>query len=150
MKQCKDNENEAQFIPLGSKYNIKRMATEQGSYEHVVMLHQMDLKFIAESKNKNEDKFKFQGQSVISQRWFNLDLEWIEVDFITLEPDSHKNIFQIHENTQDTNTFIIFQVPIGNSKCVENVKFHNDAPMIKYRQKSLNSYCFSSLESDFF
>ena len=53
------------------------MATEQGSYEHVVMLHRMDLKFIAESKNKNEDKFKFQGQSVISQRWFDLDFYWI-------------------------------------------------------------------------
>ena len=32
---------------------------------------------------------------------------------------------------------------------MENFKFQNDAPMLKYCQKSLNSYCFSSLASDF-
>ena len=32
---------------------------------------------------------------------------------------------------------------------MENFKFHNDAPMLKYCQKSFNSYCFSSLASDF-
>ena len=32
---------------------------------------------------------------------------------------------------------------------MENFKFHNDDPMLKYCQKSLNSCCFSSLESDF-
>ena len=29
------------------------------------------------------------------------------------------------------------------------MKFHSKAPMLKYRQKSLNSGCFSSLASDF-
>ena len=43
----------------------------------------------------------------------------------------------------------MFQVPIGNSKYVENFKFHNDTPMLKYCQKSFNSCCFSSLESAF-
>ena len=51
----------------------------------------------------------------------------------------------MHDNTKDTNTFKIFQVPIGNSKCVEIFKFHNDAPMLKYCQKSFNICCFSSL-----
>ena len=32
---------------------------------------------------------------------------------------------------------------------METFKFHNDAPILKYCQKSLNSCCFSSLESDF-
>ena len=32
---------------------------------------------------------------------------------------------------------------------MENFKFHNDAPILKYGQKSLNSCCFSSLESAF-
>ena len=41
----------------------------------------------------------------------------------------------------------MFQFPMGNSKCVENVKFHNNAPMLKYCQKSLNSCCFSTLAS---
>ena len=58
-------------------------------------------------------------------------------------------IFQIHDNKQDTNSFKIFQVPIGNSKCVEKFMFYSDTPMLKYCQKSFNSCCFSSLESAF-
>ena len=38
MKQCKDNENETQFIPLDANNNIKRMAMEQVLYAQVVML----------------------------------------------------------------------------------------------------------------
>ena len=37
------------------------MAMEQGLYSQVVMLRRKDLEFIAENKNKNETKFKFQG-----------------------------------------------------------------------------------------
>ena len=32
---------------------------------------------------------------------------------------------------------------------MEIFKFHNDAPMLKYCQNSLNRFCFSSLESAF-
>ena len=62
---------------------------------------------------------------------------------------SIKKLFQSHDDTQDINTFECFQVPIGNAKCVESFKFRNDAPIIKYCQKSLNSCCFSSLASSF-
>ena len=41
------------------------------------------------------------------------------------------------------------QSPIGNSKCVENFKFYNDAPMLKYCHKSLNSCCLISLAQAF-
>ena len=34
-------------------------------------------------------------------------------------------------------------------KIVESFKFQNDAPILKYCQKSLNSCCFSSLASAF-
>ena len=57
--------------------------------------------------------------------------------------------FQSYDDTQDNNTFKQFQVPIGNAKCVESFKFQNDAPILKYCQKTLNSCCFSSLESAF-
>ena len=57
--------------------------------------------------------------------------------------------FQSLDDTQDTNTFKIFQVPIENSKCVKKIKFHNDAPMLKHCQKLLNRCCFSSLVSAF-
>ena len=71
-------------------------------------------KFIAENKNLNEAKLKFQGLSARSQSWLDLDFDWIEVNFITREPDLYKKLFESHDDTQDTNTFKSFQVPIGN------------------------------------
>ena len=99
------------------------------------------MKLIAENKNKNEAKFKFQGQSATSQPWFNVVFDWIEVNFSTREPDFYTKLFLSHDDTQDKNTFKLFQYPIGNSKYVESFKFHNDAPMLRYCQKLLNSCC---------
>ena len=104
------------------------MATKQVLYAKVVKLRRKDLKSIAANKNKNEGKFKFQGQSARSQRWFDLEFDWIEVNVSTRDPDFHEKLFQNHDDTQDINKCNFFQVPIGNSKCVENVKFHNDNP----------------------
>ena len=95
----------------------------------------------------NEAKSKFQDQSERSQHWFDFDFDWIEVNFSTSEPYLYKKKFQSHDDTQHTNTFKFFQVPIGNSKCVEIFNFHNDAPILKYCQKSFISYCFSILAS---
>ena len=78
MKECKDNSNEALDIPREVKNNIKRMAMEQGLYSQVIMLRQKDLNFFATDKIKNKAKFKFQGQSSRSQRWFYLDFDWIK------------------------------------------------------------------------
>ena len=39
---------------------------EQGLYSQVIKIRLKDLKFVATDKNKNEAKFKFQGQSVRS------------------------------------------------------------------------------------
>ena len=122
---------------------------EQGLYAQVIMLRRKDLKFVATDKNKNEAKFKFQGQLARSQLWFDLGLDWIEINFSTHEPDLYKKLFQSHDDTQDINKFKLFQVKIGNAKCVESFKFQNDAPILKYCQKSLNSCCFSSLASAF-
>ena len=69
------------------------MATEQGLYEQVVKLHRKNLKSISANKNKNEAKCKLQGLYEISQRWFDLDLDWIEVNFSTHEPDLYKKLF---------------------------------------------------------
>ena len=63
------------------------MDTEKGLYTQVVKLRRKDFKFIAENKNENEVKFNFQGQSARSQRWFDLDFDWIEVKLITHEPN---------------------------------------------------------------
>ena len=50
--------------------------------------------FIAANKNKNEAKFKFQGQSERSQRWVDLKFDWIEVSFSTREPDVYRIFFK--------------------------------------------------------
>ena len=118
IKKYRDNANETNNIPIEVKKNIKQMTMEQRIYAQVVKLRRKDLKLIASNKNKNEAKSKFQGQSSKSQRWFDLDFDCIEVIFSTCEHDFYKKPFQIHDNTQDTNTYKIFQVPIGNSKCV--------------------------------
>ena len=66
------------------------MAMEQGLYAQVIMVRRKDLKLFATDKNKNEAKFKFQGQSARSQQWFDLDFDWIVVNFSTREPDFYK------------------------------------------------------------
>ena len=48
---------------------------------------------------------------------------------------SIKKLFQNHDNKQETDTFRIFQVPIGNAKVVKSFVFHKDAPIISYCQK---------------
>ena len=58
------------------------------------MLRQKDLKFVATDKNKNGAKLKFQRQSSISQRWFDLDFDWIEVSLRTREPCFYKKFFK--------------------------------------------------------
>ena len=75
------------------------MAMEQVLYAQVVILCQKDLKITEANKNKNEDKFKFQGQSLRSQHWFDLDFDCIEVNFITHEHDFCRGIFQRHNDT---------------------------------------------------
>ena len=99
------------------------------------------MKFDAADKNRNKSKFKFQGQSGRSRLWFDLDLDWIDINFSTREPYFYRKHFQIHDHEQDTNTFKTFQVPIGNEKVVKSFVFHKDAPILSYCQKSLNSCC---------
>ena len=70
------------------------MATEQALYAQVVKLRRKYLKLIAANKNENEAKFKFQGQSERSQRWFDLEFDWIKVNFNTNEPDLYKKRFR--------------------------------------------------------
>ena len=78
IKKCKDNSNEAINIPIQVKNNIKQMDMEKGLYAQFVKISRKDLKLIAENKNKNEAKFKFQGQSARPQHWFDLDFDRIE------------------------------------------------------------------------
>ena len=147
--KCKKCPNKPQNILVDIKNSIKRMTTEQSLYSQVVKLRRKDLLFDAADKNKTESKFKFQGQSARSQLWFDLSLDWIEMNFSTREPDFYKKLFQSHYNKQDKDTFKTFQVPIRNAKVVKSFMFQKDAPILSYFQKTLNSCCCSSLASDF-
>ena len=72
------------------------------------------MKITEANKNKNEAKFKSEGQSTISKHWFDLDFGWIEENYSTTEPYFYRKKFQRHDETQDKNTFKMFEVPIGN------------------------------------
>ena len=76
--KCKQCPNVPQTISNDVKNNINRMAMEQSLYAQVIKFRQKGLKFDAADKNKNESKFKFQGQSGRSRLWFDLDLDWIK------------------------------------------------------------------------
>ena len=99
------------------------MPAKQVFCAQVVMLRQNYLKTTEANINKDEAKFKFSGQSARSHNWFNIDFGWTEEMFSTREHDFYRKIFQSHDKTQDTNTFKMFEVPIGNSKCVEKLSF---------------------------
>ena len=49
----------------------------------------------------------------------------------------------------DTNTYQVYGVPIGNAKITRKVRFHPTEPLIKYHQNTSNSYCLGSLELSF-
>ena len=109
IKKCKDNANEAQFVPLEVENNMKWMSMEQGLYAQVVKLRRKDFKFTAENENKNEAKSKFQGQYERLQRCFDIDFDQIGVNFSPREPGLYKKFFQRHENIQDKNTLKYFR-----------------------------------------
>ena len=55
-------------------------------------------------------------QSARSQLWFDLDLDWIDKNFTTHEPDFYKKLFQSHENKQDEDTFKNFKFQLEMQK----------------------------------
>ena len=106
--KCKQCPNEPQTISGVVKNNIKLMAMEKSLYAQVIKFRRKDLLFDAADKNKNESKFKFQGQSARSQLWFDIDLDCIDMKFSTCEPGFYKKLFQSHDNKQEKDTFKTF------------------------------------------
>ena len=52
-----------------------------------------------------------------------------------------KKIYQTKFWVDNTKTYQIFGVPIGNTKITRKSQFHPAAPVIKYHQKTYNSCC---------
>ena len=68
---------------------------------------------------------------------------------MTRESDFYIELYQTKFRGGDTKTFQIIGVPIGNVKIKRQVQFHLAAPLMKYHQKTFNSFCLSSLASEF-
>ena len=62
---------------------------EHGLYAQVVMIRQKESD--NKKKEENNKKYKFQGQSERYRRWFDLDHDWIEENFMIYESDFYKN-----------------------------------------------------------
>ena len=58
---------------------------------------------------------------------------------MTRETYFFRKMYQNKFRGDDSKTFQIFGVPIGNAKIPRKVKFHPAAPLIKYYQKTYNS-----------
>ena len=65
---------------------------------------------------ENTKKYNFQGKSTRSRRWFNHDHEWLEENFMARKPDFYEKNYQMNNNGDDTKTYQLFVVPIGNAK----------------------------------
>ena len=68
---------------------------------------------------------------------------------MTHKQDFYRNMFQTKCRSDDTKTFQIFGVPIGNTKITRKARFHPAALVIKYHQKFSNSCCLNNLASAF-
>ena len=56
-------------------------------------------------------------------------------------------MYETKFRADDTKTYQIFGVPIGNAKMTRKVQFHPAASVIKYHQKTSNSFCLGILTS---
>ena len=68
---------------------------------------------------------------------------------MTREPYFYRKLYQTKFRGDDTKTYKIFGVTIGNAKITRKVRFYPAAPVIKYHQNSSNSCCLSSLAPSF-
>ena len=107
------------------------------------------MKFDAADENKNESKFKFQGQSARSKFWFDLDLDWIDINFALVNLISIRNSFKVMTMSKTQIHLKHFKFQSEMQKFAKSFVFHKDAPILSYCQKTLNSCCFSSLSSAF-
>ena len=58
-------------------------------------------------------------------------------------------MYQTKFGSDDTKTFQILGVPIGNAKIKRTVQFHQAALVMKYHQNKSNGCCLSILASAF-
>ena len=80
----------------------------------MVTIRQKDLDNTIE--NENIKKYQFQGKSARSTHWFDLDHEWLEEKFFTIEPDLYKLLYKMNTEGQDMEKYQILSILMGNTK----------------------------------
>ena len=113
---CKKHPNEPQNIPTDIKKNIERIACEESVYAQVVRICRKNMIENKYTGKKTKRKYLFQGQSAKSKYCFDIDIEWVEGNFSTREPQFYKRLFQTKIKDQSGIPYTIFPVPIENVK----------------------------------
>ena len=85
-------------------------------YSQVVIIRRKTEVEEAHNNSKKKCKYYFQGKSERSQRWFDIDLDWLKYNFMTMEPEFYKHMFQCKIEGQSVIEILKFPVPIGNEK----------------------------------
>ena len=94
---------------------------------------------IGQKSSKSRLTYLFLRQLSRSKHWFDLDIDCIEDNFMTREPDIILKSELVKIPT--------FMVPIGIDKEKGDLEFHTFAPTLEYQQNDLIIYCFISLSS---
>ena len=87
----------------------------------------------------------FQGHSTRFKHWVYIDIEWVEENFSTREPQFYNRLFQTNIEVKSGITYPVFTVPIGNSKEKGEIEYNLQDPLVAYNQNASNNCCFSSL-----
>ena len=83
------------------------------------------------------------------KHFFDIDIDWVEETFSTIEPEFFKRLFETNIEDQAGITYYIFTVPIGNAKERGKIEYKIQAPLVAYYQNASNSCCLSSLSYSF-
>ena len=76
LNQCRNNPNQTQNIPNEIKADFSKCLCNRGCIHK--WLWSAEGSQMIKRNNKNTNKYNFQGQSVRSRRWFDIDHEWIQ------------------------------------------------------------------------
>ena len=94
-------------------------------------------------------RYLFQGNSTISEHWFDLDIDWVAQTSSTREYQFYKRLLQTNIEGRSGITYPIFPITIGNAKETSDVEYYIQAPLVAYHQNYSINGCFGSLTSAF-
>ena len=78
---------------------------------------------------------------------FDIDIEWVEDNLMTRDPELYNRLFQRNVEEQSGKELPTFPIPIRNSKETGETEFHFYDPTLKFQHNNSNSCFFVSLSS---